>query len=69
MVLDLPIDDTPVCGLVSPIRWRDSVKEVIGLRPPDIPADQKDKNTTGVHFGWLTTHFNTFPEGVEDAIV
>jgi hypothetical protein len=69
MILDLPIDDTSVCGLVSPTRWRDSIKEVIGLRPPDIPADQKDKNTMGVHSVWLTTHFNIFPEGAEDAII
>jgi hypothetical protein len=31
MILGLPIDDTPVCGLVSPGRWRDSVGQVIGL--------------------------------------
>jgi hypothetical protein len=26
MILGLPIDDTPVCGPVSPARWRDNVR-------------------------------------------
>jgi hypothetical protein len=34
MILGLPIDGTPVCGLVSPTWWRDSIGEAIGLRPP-----------------------------------
>jgi hypothetical protein len=69
MILGLPIDDTPVCGMVSSGGCRDSVGHAIGLRPPDVPGDQKDRKTTGVHFGWLMAHFNTCPEGAEDAVV
>jgi hypothetical protein len=69
MILGLPIDGTLVCGMMSSTGWRDSVGQAIGLRSPDIPRDQKDKKTTGVHFGWLTAHFNTCPEGAEDAVI
>jgi hypothetical protein len=69
MVPGLPIDGTPICGMVSSVGWRDSVGEAIGIRPPDVPVDQKDKKTTGVHFRWLTTNFNTCSEGAENAIV
>jgi hypothetical protein len=69
MILCLPIDGTPVCGMVSPARWRDSIGQVIGLRPSDIPTDQKDRKMTGMHSGWLTAHFDTCPEGAEDAVV
>jgi hypothetical protein len=31
MTLGLPIDGTPVCGMVSSARWRDSVREAIGI--------------------------------------
>jgi hypothetical protein len=31
MILGLPIDDTPICGTVSPGGWRDSVMPAIGL--------------------------------------
>jgi hypothetical protein len=31
MILGLPIDDAPVCGMVSPTGWRDSVREAIGF--------------------------------------
>jgi hypothetical protein len=27
------------------------------------------KKTTDVHSGWLTAHFDTCPEGAEDAVV
>jgi hypothetical protein len=47
MILGLPIDDTPVCGMVSSTGWRDSVGEAIGIRPLDVPADQKDKKMMG----------------------
>jgi hypothetical protein len=56
-------------GMVSSAGWRDSIRQAIDLWPPDVPGDQKDKKTMGVHFGWLTTHFNTCPEGAEDAVV
>jgi hypothetical protein len=72
MILGLPIDGTHVCGMVSSAGWRDSIGQAIGLRPPpplDVPEDQKDKKTTSVHFEWLTTHFNTCPEGAKDAVV
>jgi hypothetical protein len=71
MILGLPIDDTLICGLVSSAWWRGSIKEAIGIRPPplDIPADQKDKKTMGIHSGWLTAHFDTCSEGAEDAVV
>jgi hypothetical protein len=39
------------------------------FNPPDVPTDQKDKKTTSVHSRWLTAHFNTCPEGDEDAVV
>jgi hypothetical protein len=69
MILGLPIDGTPVCGMVSSARWRDFIGEAISIRPPDVCADQKDKKTTGVHSGWLTAQFNTCSEGAEDAVV
>jgi hypothetical protein len=31
MILGLPIDDTPICGTLSPGGWRDSVMPAIGL--------------------------------------
>jgi hypothetical protein len=69
MILGLPIDGTPVCGAVSPGGWRDSVGAAIGMRPPDVPADQKDKKMTDVHSRWLTAHCDTCPEGAEDAVI
>jgi hypothetical protein len=69
MILDLPIDGTPICGMVSPVGGRDSVEQAIGLRPLDVALDQKDRKTTGVHFGWLTAYFKTCSEGAEDTIV
>jgi hypothetical protein len=70
MILGFPIDGTLVCGSVSPGRWRDSVGAAISIRhPPDVPADQKDKKTMGIHSRWLTAHFNTCPEGAEDTVV
>jgi hypothetical protein len=39
MILGLPINGTPVCGMVSPAGWRDSVGHAIGLRPPDVTPD------------------------------
>jgi hypothetical protein len=69
MILGLPIDDAPVSGTVSQIGWRDSVMAAIGLRPLDVPADQKDRKMTGVHSGWLTAHFDMCPEDAEDDAV
>jgi hypothetical protein len=69
MILDLPIGGTPISGTVSPGGWRDSVGAAIGLRPPNVPADQKDKKMTDVHSRWLTAHFDTCPEDVEDIVV
>jgi hypothetical protein len=62
MILGLPIDGTSISGTVSPSGWRDSVGAAIGLRPPDIPANQKDEKTMGIHSEWLSAHFNTCPE-------
>jgi hypothetical protein len=31
IILGLPIDGTPVCGMVSSIGWRDSIGQAIGL--------------------------------------
>jgi hypothetical protein len=61
MILGLPIDDFPMCGLVSLVGWRDFVGEAIDIRPPppDVAADQKEKKSSGVHFGWLIAHFVT----------
>jgi hypothetical protein len=69
MILGLPIDGAPVSGMVSPVGWRDSVVAAIGLRLPDVTADQKDRKTTSVHSGWLTAHFDTYPEDAEDGAV
>jgi hypothetical protein len=69
MILGLSIDDTPVCGMVSPTKWRDSVRQAIGLRPPAVALNQKDRKMMGVHSRWLTAHFSTYPEGAEDAVV
>jgi hypothetical protein len=69
MIFGLPIDSTPVCGPTSSAGWRDSIGAAIGIRTPNVPIDQKDKKTTGVHSRWLTTHFDTCPEGAEDAVV
>jgi hypothetical protein len=69
MILGLSIDSAPVSGTVSPTRWRDSIAAAIGLWPPDVPADQKDRKTTGVHSRWLTAHFNMCSEDAEDGTV
>jgi hypothetical protein len=69
MILGLPINGTSISRTVSLGRWRDSIGAAIGLRPPDVLVDQKDKKTTGVHSGWLTTHFDTCPEDAEDVVV
>jgi hypothetical protein len=69
MILCLPIDCTPVSGMVSPGRWRDSVAAAIVMRPPDVLTDQKGKKTMGIHSGWLTGHFDTCPKDVEDAVI
>jgi hypothetical protein len=37
-ILGLPIDDTPICGLVSSAGWRDSIGEAIDLQPPTFPS-------------------------------
>jgi hypothetical protein len=69
IILGLPIDGTPVCGMVSSTGWRDSVGEAICIRPPPQHARRSDKKAIGVHFGWLTSNFNTCPKGAEDAVV
>jgi hypothetical protein len=69
MILGLPIDSTPVCGMMSPGGWRDSIRAAISMRPSDVPTYQKDKKTMGIHSGWLTAHFDTCPEGAEDTVV
>jgi hypothetical protein len=71
MILGLPIDGTPICGMVSSVGWRDSVGQAIGIGPPpaDVPVDHKDKEMMGVHSEWLTAHFDTCPKGVGDAVV
>jgi hypothetical protein len=69
MILGLPIDGMSVSRTVSPGGWRDSVRAAMRLRPPDVPADQKDKKMMGVHSGWLIAHFDTCPKDVEDAVV
>jgi hypothetical protein len=69
MILGHPIDSAPVSGTVSPAEWRDSVTAAISLRPPDVPADQKDRKTMDVDSGWLTAHFDMCPEDAEDGAV
>jgi hypothetical protein len=69
MILGLPIDGALVSRTVSLAGWRDSVATAIGLQPPDVPADQKDRKMTDVHSGWLTAHFDTCPEDAEDSVV
>jgi hypothetical protein len=69
MILGLPINGTPICGMVSPAGWRDSIGQAISLRSPNIAPDQKDRKTMGVHSRWLTAHFNTCPEGAEDTVI
>jgi hypothetical protein len=48
MILGLSINSALVSRTVSPAGWRDSFTTAIGLRPPDVPADQKDRKTMGV---------------------
>jgi hypothetical protein len=36
---------------------------------PDVLADQKDRKMTGVHSGWLTTHFDTCLEDAEGGAI
>jgi hypothetical protein len=64
MILGLPIDSTPVCGMVCPTWWRDSDRQAIGLRPPDVTPDQKDRKMMGMHSGWLTCL-----DGAEDTVI
>jgi hypothetical protein len=56
--------------------WDGVSSRVEGLRrgcyqptTPDVPVDQKDKKTTDVHSGWLTSHFDTCLEDAEDDAV
>jgi hypothetical protein len=72
MILGLPINSAPICGMVSSTGWRDSIGEAVGIQPPpppDMPMDHEDKKMTGVHSGWLTANHNTSPEGDLDAVV
>jgi hypothetical protein len=69
MILCLPINGSPFCGTVTLGGWRDFIEIIIGLRPPNVPADQKDKKTMGIHSRWLTSHFDTCPEGAEDVVI
>jgi hypothetical protein len=69
MILGLPINSTLISGTVTPGGWRDSVGAAINLRPPDVPIEQKDKNTIGIHSRWLTAHFDTCLEDAEDAVI
>jgi hypothetical protein len=69
MILGLPIDSLPVSRTVSPAEWRDSVTTAIGLRPPDIPTDQKDRKMMDVHSWWFTAHFDVCSKDVEDTVV
>jgi hypothetical protein len=48
MILGLPIDDTLVCGPVSPVGWRDIIEAAIDIRPPDIGSDDKDKKPSAI---------------------
>jgi hypothetical protein len=49
--------------------WRDYIGAAISIRPPDTPADRKDKKSSGLHSGWLTANFNTCPHGTEDRVI
>jgi hypothetical protein len=56
--------------------WDGVFRRVEGLRrrgyrhsTPNIPTDQKDKKTTGVHSGWLIANFNTCSEGAKDTVI
>jgi hypothetical protein len=69
MILGLPIDGTSVCGPVSPAGWRDIVGTAIGIRPPDVGLDDKDKKSSGAHSDWVTAHFRTCPENNNDSVI
>jgi hypothetical protein len=67
MIVGLPIDGTPICGLVYWVEGHHR-RGYRHLPPsPDVPVDQKDKKMMSIHSGWLTAHLNTGPEGAEDA--
>jgi hypothetical protein len=69
MILGLPIDGAPFSRMMSPAGRRDSIAAAIGLRPPDVPIDQKDRKMTSVHSGLLTAHFDTCLEDAEDGTI
>jgi hypothetical protein len=45
------------------------VDELIDIHPLDIGPNDKDKKTSGIYSGWLTTNFHTCPEGANDGTV
>jgi hypothetical protein len=54
---------------VDPAGWRDRVDELIGICPPDIGPNDKDKKPFNVHSGWLIANFHSCLEGVNDGVV
>ncbi|TVU05292.1 hypothetical protein EJB05_48450, partial [Eragrostis curvula] len=58
MILGLPIDGHAMIGMVQPQGWRDMVEAALGLRPPEVEEDVKDRKTTGVSSAWLAEHFS-----------
>ncbi|TVU26256.1 hypothetical protein EJB05_28793, partial [Eragrostis curvula] len=62
MILGLPIDGLAMIGMVQPQGWRDMVEAALGLRPPEVEEDVKDRKTTGVSSAWLAEHFSNLED-------
>ncbi|TVU24653.1 hypothetical protein EJB05_27102, partial [Eragrostis curvula] len=62
MILGLPIVGLAMIGMVQPQGWRDMVEAALGLRPPEVEEDVKDRKTTGVSSAWLAEHFSNLED-------
>jgi hypothetical protein len=69
MILGLPVDGHPVCGLVRPQGWRDIVGDMLGIRPPEPGPDERDNKPTGVRSGWFSENFSECPEDANEGMV
>jgi hypothetical protein len=71
MILGLPIDDFPMCGLVSLVGWRDFVGEAINIRPPPPQRGRIPEGEEVIGRSLRVAHSSLchLPEGVKDTVI
>jgi hypothetical protein len=69
MILGLPINNIAVCEPMALARWRDNIGASVGIRPPDVGPNKKDKKPSDTYSSWLTTNFHTYPNDANDGVV